>query len=119
MRELGRHFIFELFGCERERLDDLPGIQGAMIAGAENAGATVVGKVFHKFVPKGVTGVVIIAESHLSIHTWPELGYAAVDIFTCNDRTDPLKAFDAISGFLRPASTSVMEIKRGMMEWEK
>jgi S-adenosylmethionine decarboxylase proenzyme len=116
MMEMGRHYIFELFGCKSSILDDLPKIEGAMVAGAEKAGATVVGKVFHKFAPQGVTGVVIIAESHISIHTWPERGYAAVDIFTCSGRTDPMKAFDVISALLKPSTTSVMEIKRGMME---
>jgi S-adenosylmethionine decarboxylase len=116
MMEMGRHYIFELFGCDVGVLDNLQEIEGAMVSGAEKAGATVVGKIFHKFAPQGVTGVVLIAESHISIHTWPELGYAAVDIFTCSGRTDPMKAFDAISALLKPSTTSVMEIKRGMME---
>lgn len=119
MMEMGRHFIFELFGCDGIILDDLAKIEGALVAGAEKAGVTVVGKVFHKFAPQGVTGVVIIAESHISIHTWPELGYAAVDIFTCSERTDPMKAFEVISALLKPSTTSVMEIKRGMMEEKK
>ncbi len=116
MSEMGRHFIFELFGCDKEVLDDHQRIEGAMVDAAVAAGATVVGKVFHKFAPQGVTGVVIIAESHISIHTWPELGYAAVDIFTCSSRTEPLKAFGVISSLLKPSTTSVMEVKRGMME---
>jgi S-adenosylmethionine decarboxylase len=119
MMEMGRHFIFELFGCDSRALDDLARIEGSLVTGAEKAGATVVGRVFHKFAPHGVTGVVIIAESHISIHTWPELGYAAVDIFICSERTDPMKAFDVISSLLKPSSTSVMEIKRGMMEVRK
>ena len=116
MIEMGRHFIFELFGCDKAVLDNLQVIEGAMVDAAEAAGATVVGKVFHKFAPQGVTGVVIIAESHISIHTWPERGYAAVDIFTCSNRTKPMKAFDVISSLLKPSSTSVVEVKRGMME---
>jgi S-adenosylmethionine decarboxylase len=116
MTEMGRHFIFELFGCDKAILDNLPVIEGAMVEAAEAAGATVVGKVFHKFAPQGVTGVVIIAESHISIHTWPELGYAAVDIFTCSSRTQPMRAFDVISFLLKPSTTSSIELKRGMME---
>jgi S-adenosylmethionine decarboxylase len=116
MTEMGRHFIFELFGCDKAVLDNLPGIESAMVVAAEAAGAMVVGKVFHKFSPQGVTGVVIIAESHISIHTWPELGYAAVDIFTCSNRTKPMRAFDVISSLLKPSTTSVVEVKRGMME---
>lgn len=119
MMEMGRHFIFELFGCDRPILDDLRKIESALVTGAAEAGATVVGKVFHKFAPQGVTGVVIISESHISIHTWPEAGYAAVDIFTCSERTDPMKAFVAISALLKPTTTSVVEIKRGIMEAKK
>jgi S-adenosylmethionine decarboxylase len=116
MTEMGRHLIFELFGCDMAVLDSLHSIEDTMVEAAEAAGATVVGKVFHKFAPQGVTGVVIIAESHISIHTWPELGYAAVDIFTCSSRTEPMKAFDVISSLLKPSTTSVVEVKRGMME---
>jgi S-adenosylmethionine decarboxylase len=115
MKELGRHLVFELFGCDREALDDLPRLEEAMERGAVEAGATVVGKVFHKFAPQGVTGVIAIAESHISIHTWPELGYAALDIFTCATKTDPMKAYEAIAEVLRPQSTSVMELKRGLL----
>lgn len=114
MLEVGRHFIFELFGCDGRILDNLEEIEGAMVAAAKRAGATVVGKVFHKFAPQGVTGVVIIAESHISIHTWPEAGYAALDIFTCSERTEPMRAFEVISTLLKPSTTSVLEIKRGM-----
>lgn len=115
MRELGRHFVFELFGCDCALLDDLRAVQSAMERGAVAAGATIVGRVFHKFAPQGVTGVVIIAESHLSIHTWPELGYAALDIFTCASKTDPMKAYEVIAKELRPSSSSVLELKRGML----
>ncbi|MBC7113316.1 MAG: adenosylmethionine decarboxylase [Candidatus Methanomethyliales bacterium] len=114
MREVGRHFVFELFGCDAKALDDLKAIEWAMERGAEDAGVKVVGKVFHKFSPQGVTGVVVIAESHLSIHTWPELGYAAVDLFTCNTNTDPMKAFQRLADLLKPKSMSVVELKRGL-----
>lgn len=114
MRELGRHFVFEMFGCDKKALNDLKAIEETMVKGAIDAGATIIGKMFHKFSPQGITGVVIIAESHLSIHTWPELGYAALDIFTCNTNTDPMKAYRRITGLLRPKSSSIMELKRGL-----
>ncbi|MEM2125596.1 MAG: adenosylmethionine decarboxylase [Candidatus Methanomethyliaceae archaeon] len=119
MRELGRHFVFELFGCDPQGLDDLKGIQDAMERGAEDAGMRVLGRVFHKFSPQGVTGVVIIAESHIAIHTWPELGYAAVDVFTCSTNTDPMKAFERLKGVLKPKSMTVMELKRGLFMGDK
>ena len=83
MDALGRHLLLELNDCNREVLDDLDYIRQAMRGAAEQAGATIVGESFHKFDPIGVTGIVAIAESHLCIHTWPEYGYAAADVFTC------------------------------------
>ena len=118
MKELGRHYVFELFGCDREALDNLEAVQAALVQGAIEAGATVIDKVFHKFAPQGVTGVVIIAESHLSIHTWPEYGYAALDVFTCNTNTEPMKAFKVVTKLLKPKSSSTLELKRGLIEEE-
>ena len=115
MRELGRHFIFELYGCDEKALNDLEAIEQTMEQGARDAGATICGKVFHRFSPHGVTGVVIIAESHFSIHTWPEYGYAAVDIFTCSQTTEPMKAYDTLASLLKPKSSTAMELKRGML----
>ena len=114
MQELGRHFIFELYGCDSRVLDDQRAIEEAMEEGARDAGASICGKVFHRFTPQGITGVVIIAESHFSIHTWPEYGYAAVDIFTCSQATEPMKAFERLVALLKPKSSTVMEVKRGM-----
>lgn len=115
MKELGRHFIFELFGCDPNALDDIRGIEEAMEKGALESGLTVLGRVFHHFSPQGVTGVLVVAESHISIHTWPELGYAALDVFTCGKNTDPMKVFSRIAGLFKPASNSVVEMKRGVL----
>lgn len=118
MKELGRHFIFELFGCDPKGLDDIEGLERAMEKGAIESGLTICGKVFHHFSPQGVTGVLVIAESHISIHTWPELGYAALDVFTCGKNTDPMKVFRRIAEVLKPASNSVVEMKRGILKEE-
>lgn len=115
MKELGRHFIFELFGCDPKALDDIRGIEDAMEKGALESGLTILGRVFHRFSPQGVTGVLVVAESHISIHTWPELGYAALDVFTCGKNTDPMKVFKRIAEMLKPVSNSVVEMKRGVM----
>lgn len=85
MTPLGRHLLVEYRGCDPARLDDLPYIDALMRRAVEAAGVTVIDAFFHHFAPQGVTGVVVIAESHLSVHTWPELGYAAIDFFTCGD----------------------------------
>ncbi|MCK6552109.1 adenosylmethionine decarboxylase, partial [Myxococcota bacterium] len=83
MNALGRHELVELYDCDPATLDDEAAIATHMLAAARAAGATIITERFHKFAPHGVSGVVILAESHLTIHTWPEHGYAALDLFTC------------------------------------
>jgi S-adenosylmethionine decarboxylase len=86
-----------------------------MVKAAIDCGAVVLGDSFHRFSPQGVSGVVIIAESHLSIHTWPEYGYAAVDIFTCGTFVNPEKAAEVLIEKLGSKNHSVMEIPRGVL----
>ncbi len=83
MSALGRHLLTEFTGCEVTPLADLEGVTRAMLEAASASGATIVTHSFHHFSPHGVSGAVIIAESHLAIHTWPEHGFAAVDFFSC------------------------------------
>lgn len=85
MTPLGVQWIAELYGCAPDRLDDVAGIEADMLEAARVAGATIVSSHFHRFAPQGVSGVVVIAESHLALHTWPEAGYVALDVFTCGD----------------------------------
>ncbi|MCD6509109.1 MAG: adenosylmethionine decarboxylase [Thermoprotei archaeon] len=113
-RELGRHIIAEFIGCPPSVLDDIEVLKEELVKAAEIAGATVLGDAFHKFKPYGVTGVVIVGESHLSIHTWPEYGYAALDIFTCGNHVDPWKAYEVLKEVLKPKYVSVMELRRGV-----
>lgn len=89
---LGKHIIIELSGCEINSINDISNVEQIMLEAAKQANATIIKSVFHKFSPFGVSGVVVISESHLSIHTWPELGYCAVDIYTCGTNTKPFKA---------------------------
>jgi S-adenosylmethionine decarboxylase proenzyme len=83
MTALGHHLLAEFTGCDPASLADLEGVTSAMLRSAEASGATIVTHSFHHFSPHGVSGAVIIAESHLAIHTWPEHGFAAVDFFSC------------------------------------
>lgn len=83
MTALGHHLLVEFSGCDPAALADLAQVSAAMLQAAEASGATIVTHSFHHFSPHGVSGAVIIAESHLAIHTWPEHGFAAVDFFTC------------------------------------
>ena len=116
MNALGRHLLLELKDCDSEVLNDLGFLKGVLTTAASEAGATVLGDSFHQFAPQGVSGVVIIAESHLFIHTWPECGYAAVDIFTCGDSVQPDKAAQKLIRELGAKSHSVLEIQRGILD---
>ena len=115
MNALGRHLLVELQDCNREALDNLDFVRNAMVQAAVDCGAVVLGESFHRFSPQGVSGVVVIAESHLSIHTWPEFGYAAVDIFTCGTEVQPEKAVDVMVEKLDSKNHSLQEIQRGIL----
>ncbi len=110
---LGTHLLLELEECDPAMLDDLRIVKQALLSAAREAGATIVGEVFHKFSPMGVTGIVSIAESHISIHTWPEYAYAAADIFTCSAEFKPYAAADVIVDSLRCRRHHINEIQRG------
>jgi len=118
LKALGRQIMVEFFNCDRERLNDSGFIAKIMKAAAVECGATVVETVFHHFSPHGVSGVVVIAESHLAIHTWPEYGYAAVDLFTCGDSVNPEIAFDYLEEHLQAESYTAMEMRRGLLKLE-
>jgi S-adenosylmethionine decarboxylase len=92
---VGTQVVLDLYDCATGHLDDLEWVKATLVNAARVAGATIVETVFHKFAPWGISGVVVIAESHLAIHIWPEMRYAAVDVFTCgtNIRTDAAIAF--------------------------
>ena len=110
---LGTHLLLELNECDSDLLDELDVIEAAMVDAAREAGANIVGRSFHKFTPRGVTGIVAIAESHLAIHTWPEHGYAAVDIFTCGESFAPDRAAQMIIGSLKCRNAVTTTIRRG------
>lgn len=116
MNALGRHLLLELKGCDPEILNDLEFLKSSLSETAVQIGATVIGDSFHRFSPQGVSGVVIISESHLFIHTWPEYGYAAVDVFTCGETVDPTLAVKPLVEKLGSKSSSVLELKRGILE---
>ena len=109
----GRHLIADLHGCVA-RLDDASAIDRMLRAAAAAAGATVIGMHLHHFGPgQGVTGVVILAESHISIHTWPEHAYAAVDIFMCGRSHQIDAALEVISEALQPDMMEESALERG------
>ncbi|MFC5712744.1 adenosylmethionine decarboxylase [Thalassorhabdus alkalitolerans] len=114
MDTMGRHVIAELWGCSIEKLNDLNYIEQVFVDAALRAGAEVREVAFHKFAPHGVSGVVIISESHLTIHSFPEHGYASIDVYTCGDRIDPNVASNYISEALGAETQEVVEVPRGM-----
>lgn len=116
MNALGRHLLLELKDCNSEVLNDLEFLKSSLTETAVQIGATVIGDSFHRFSPQGVSGVVIISESHLFIHTWPEYGYAAVDVFTCGETVDPTLAVKLLVEKLGSKSHSVLELKRGILQ---
>ena len=114
MKILGRHLIVEYADCNNNVLDDIALLEEYMKESVRQAGATIVKSVFHRYNPQGVSGVVVIAESHISIHTWPEYGYASVDFFTCGESVDPYKAFEYMKEKLQSQKPHVFELKRGI-----
>ena len=114
MKAMGCHIIAEMSHCSEDILSDLSKIKDIMVKAALEAKAIIKETAFHRFMPQGVSGVVVIAESHLSIHTWPELGYAAVDVYTCGEKTQPNKACEYLAKYLGAKDVSITEIKRGL-----
>lgn len=115
MKPLGRHVLAEIYGCDFEILNDANKVERVMVDAALEAGAEIREVAFHKFSPQGVSGVVVISESHLAIHTWPELGYAAVDVFTCGDKVDPWDACNFLTGEFHAKHLTAKEMKRGIL----
>jgi len=114
LNALGRHLLLELFDCDSDAINNLETVKAVLIEAARRAQATIVDIVFHEFNPFGISGVVVIAESHLSIHTWPEYRYAAVDIFSCGDVLQPEVAATYLVEQFAAERTAVVDVQRGM-----
>lgn len=115
MASLGRHIIVEYYNCSPELMNDVVHIEKSMEKAAEEAGATIINSTFHHFSPYGVSGVVVIQESHLAIHTWPEYGYASVDLFTCGDTVNPWVSYQMLKEAFKAGHGSAVELSRGEM----
>jgi len=114
LKALGTHIIVELSECNADVLSDVDRVTQILVTAAQQANAEVLQTAFHRFTPQGVSGVVVIAESHLSIHTWPEYGYAAMDIYTCGDHTDPWKACRYAAEKFQAKQMLTTEVRRGL-----
>ena len=118
-RSIGHHYIVEASGCDPKIISSVEKVQHILVKAAEVAGTKVWSISVNRFPPKGVSGVIVISESHISTHTWPEYGYGALDFYTCGDDTDPEKAvLYAVEAF--GATTShITEIPRGLEEGDR
>jgi len=111
---LGTHYLAEFYECDRTRIDNISFIEKIMIEATELSGASIIKPFFHQFSPQGISGVIVIAESHFAIHTWPEHGYAAVDLFSCAD-FDFKAALNHIRIQIDARYHSVAEVRRGII----
>ncbi|GFP76887.1 S-adenosylmethionine decarboxylase proenzyme [Clostridium fungisolvens] len=116
IEQLGRHILVEYYNCDKDIISNHSLIEDYMNEAARRSGATIVTSCFHTFNPWGVSGAVIIQESHLTIHTWPEYGYASVDLYTCGDSVNPWKAFNYLEDMLKAERSESTEVSRGIIE---
>lgn len=113
--DFGKHYLVDFFGCDPATLRWVADTREAFLRAAREARATLVAEAFHQFEPEGVSGVLLIAESHMSFHTWPEDGFAAVDIFTCGEEMDAQLAIDVLQQAFRAQGTVVRVHTRGSL----
>lgn len=110
---IGKHLTVDMYGCSFASLDNLEFVKHAMLTAVKESNMTLLNFSFYKFEPQGLTALALLAESHMSIHTYPELGYAAIDVFTCGDHSRPDKAVAILKHFFKPEKTKTTNIKRG------
>ena len=112
---LGNQMVIEMYDCESAQFDNVDWVRNVLVEAAQRAHATIIEVVFHKFNPVGISGVVVISESHLAIHTWPEHRYAAIDIFTCGDVLDGDAAVSYIARQFGSKRYTVAAHPRGLL----
>jgi len=108
----GTHCLLDLYGCPRDRLEDAAIVRRAVARAVEAAGARLIEVVVHEFPGGGVSAIALLAESHLSVHTWPEHGYAGVDVYTCGEETDPQAAARSLAESLAAADRELRTVGR-------
>jgi S-adenosylmethionine decarboxylase len=116
LRSLGRHLLIELYNCDSKILNDVHKVEGIMVDAAKHAHARIVDVVFHTFNPHGISGVIVIAESHLAIHTWPEFNFASIDVYTCGTEINPWRAYNYMAKRFKSKNMTALEMKRGLLQ---
>ncbi|MGQ0548945.1 MAG: adenosylmethionine decarboxylase [Armatimonadota bacterium] len=119
MEPVGHHYVAEASGCDPEILGRVDKVEQILVRAAAVANVTIWSISFHRFAPNGVSGVVVISESHMSVHTWPELGYAALDIFTCGDGAKPEAAVEYALKEFGAKTMHITEVTRGLQEGDR
>lgn len=119
MQALGRQILVEYYDCNNDIINDVSKIESMLLEATRRSNASIISHNFHKFSPHGISGTVVIAESHVAIHTWPEYGYAAVDIFTCGETIDPWIIQQYLKEGFESGNVSSMEMKRGIFKVEQ
>jgi S-adenosylmethionine decarboxylase len=115
MKSLGHHVIIDMFGCDPNNLNNTQFIINAALNASKSARAKILGKIVHEYSPQGISVAILLAESHLFIHTWPEYGYLACDIFTCGVNTNPEEGVRKLVKILKPLSFDKWTFKRGLL----
>jgi S-adenosylmethionine decarboxylase proenzyme len=113
---LGTHLLVELYGCSGHTLERVAYVENALVRAAHESNAHIVSHFFHEFEPYGVSGVVVIEESHYTIHTWPERRYAAIDLFFCSETVEAARALEVLRRAFEPEHVEVMLIRRGVLK---
>lgn len=111
-KEFGKHYLVEFIGCDPKRIRTVKEVKEPFLEAARLSGATMLGNQFHQFKPQGMSAMIFIAESHFSLHTWPEHGYAAFDVLTCGVM-EPERAIEHLKVFFKAKSVEVRILSRG------
>lgn len=114
-KTFGDHYLVDFHGCDAKVIETVEPTEKALLRAAIDCGSTIIQHHFHQFSPHGVTGIIVIAESHISVHTWPENGFAAVDIFTSGETMKPGVAIDILERAFRAERVDVMNFARGAL----
>jgi S-adenosylmethionine decarboxylase len=109
---VGSHCILEMYDCSEALLNDADFVRQSLRDAAKQANATLLNEVLHQFEPQGITALALLSESHISIHTWPEVGYAALDVFTCGSHTDPEEACRYLIKAFQAGRHSIKKLRR-------
>jgi S-adenosylmethionine decarboxylase len=114
----GKHILIEYMGCDYNILNNVVKIEKILSEAAVSAKMNIIGVLMHQFPVEGVSGVVLISESHLSIHTWPSEGYAAVDCYTCGTEGDPFEAHKWITEAIKATNFKLQLVTRGLTSFD-